>query len=130
MPEGRCRRPHRQHEPIYLFSKIEQHSFRTVPPVSSIWEFGNEKITGEKHFSRFPEELPLRAIDAYGKNGEDIIVLDPFSGSGTTGIAAIKLGCSYIGFEIDPVQVRASNNRLAEIQVPLLNFPLAVASQR
>ena len=115
MPEGRCRRPHRQHEPIYLLSKSEQHQFRTKPPVKSVWEFSNEKIDGKKHYSRFPIKLPFNCIDAYGKIGKDIIVLDPFSGSGTTGLAAMKLGCSYIGFEIDHDQVTASNERL-EIQ--------------
>jgi DNA modification methylase len=51
------------------------------------------------------------------------VVLDPFSGSGTTGIAALKLGCSYIGFEIDPQQVQASNERLRRVfeeDAPLL----------
>lgn len=113
MPEGRCRRPHRYHEPIYLLAKSERHNFRVAPPVKSVWEFANEKIDGLKHFSRFPEELPFRCIDAYGLAGEEVVVLDPFSGSGTTGIAALRLGCSYIGFEIEPQQVAASNERLA-----------------
>ncbi len=114
MPEGRCRRPHRGHEPIYLLAKEERHTFRTRPPVKSVWEFSNEKIDGPVHYSRFPEELPTRCIDVYGARGSEIIVLDPFSGSGTTGMAARKLGCSYIGFEIDPEQVAASNGRLGE----------------
>lgn len=125
MPEGRCRRPHRQHESIYLFAKQEDHSFRVAPPVGSVWEFGNEKIEGLAHFSRFPEELPWRCIDAYGKRGEGVVILDPFSGSGTTGVAACKLGCSYIGFEIDSEQVRASNLRLGRVlneDVPLLKY--------
>lgn len=116
MPEGRCRRPHRGHESIYLFARDERHAFRTSPPVKSVWEFGNEKIEGLAHFSRFPLELPRRCIDALGRNGEDVVVLDPFSGSGTTGLAALSLGCSYLGFEIDPEQVEASNQRLEEAE--------------
>jgi len=116
MPEGKCRRPHRHHESIYLLTKEEQHQFRTSPPVKTVWEFANEKIDGVKHFSRFPEELPFRCIDAYGKFGEEVVVLDPFNGSGTTGIAALKLGCSYIGFEIDPIHVDASNQRLEAVK--------------
>jgi DNA modification methylase len=112
MPEGRCRRPHRHHEPIYLLAKSEGHRFRTTPPVKTVWEFSNDKIDGPAHYSRFPEELPLRCIDAYGLAGPDVVVLDPFSGSGTAGIAALKLGCSYLGFEIDAEQVAASNRRL------------------
>lgn len=112
MPEGRCRRPHRQHEAIYLFAKNESHSFRVSPPVASVWEFGTERNDGLAHFSRFPEELPRRCIEAYGKTGKDVVVFDPFSGSGTTGVAALKLGCSYVGFEVDPEQVAASNRRI------------------
>jgi DNA modification methylase len=117
MPEGRCRRPHRYHESVYLLAKSEQHNFRVSPPVKSVWEFANEKIGGVKHFSRFPEELPSRCIDAYGLSGEQVVVLDPFSGSGTTGIAAIRMGCSYVGFEIDSEHVVASNQRLVELEV-------------
>ncbi|WP_175486460.1 DNA methyltransferase [Geodermatophilus poikilotrophus] len=112
MPEGRCRRPHRQHESIYLFARDERHSFRTSPPVGSVWEFPNEKIDGLAHYSRFPLELPKRCLEAYGTTGEDVIAFDPFSGSGTTGVAARRLGMSYVGFEIDGDQVDASNKRL------------------
>jgi DNA modification methylase len=112
MPEGRCRRPHRQHEAIYLLSRTESHFFRASPPVGSVWDFGTEKIDGLRHFSRFPEQLPRRCIDAYGAVGRDVVVLDPFSGSGTTGVAAIGAGCSFVGFEIDGNQVDAANGRL------------------
>lgn len=131
MPEGRCRRPHRQHEPIFLLARDEGHAFRVTPPVGSVWEFPSEKIDGPAHFSRFPEELPRRCIDAYGQVRPQTVVLDPFSGSGTTGIAALKLGCSYIGFEIDPVQVEASNerlHRLLQADVPLLRTSGMLAS--
>ena len=116
MPEGRCRRPHRSHESIYLFARNERHAFRTSPPVKSVWEFGNEKISGEAHYSRFPSELPRLCIEAYGKSGPEVLVLDPFSGSGTTGLVALEMGCRYIGFEIDPVQVDASNRRIQEVK--------------
>lgn len=112
MPEGRCRRPHRQHESIYLLAKSERHAFRTAPPVGSVWEFPNEKIDGKAHYSRFPLQLPLRCIDAYGQRGSDVVVLDPFSGSGTTGMAAIDRGCTYVGFEIEPEHAAESNARL------------------
>ncbi len=131
MPEGRCRRPHRQHEPIFLMARDDNHWFRVSPPVGSVWEFGNEKINGTAHYSRFPEELPRRCIEAYGSVGSDIVVFDPYSGSGTTGLTALKLGCSYIGFEIDPVQVEASNERLESLEfedIPLLRKNGGLAS--
>ena len=113
MPEGRCRRPHRQHEGVYLLARREEHGFATRPPVKSVWEIANEKIDGIAHFSRFPEELARRAILAYGEASRDVVVLDPFAGSGTTGVAARRLGCSFVGFEIDPPQVAAANARIA-----------------
>ncbi len=113
MPEGRCRRPHRQHEGVYLLARREDHAFRSSPPVKSVWELGNDKVGGPAHHSRFPEELPARCIDAYGLAGPSVVVLDPFAGSGTTGVAARRLGCSFVGFEIDPAQVAAANTRLA-----------------
>jgi DNA modification methylase len=121
MPEGRCRRPHRAHESIYLFATSEKHAFLTDPPVKSVWEFSNERMAGPAHYSRFPLELPRRCVSALGRRGKDVLVLDPFSGSGTTGLAALSLGCSYVGFEIDPEQVAAANKRLAAAEEsPLL----------
>jgi DNA modification methylase len=113
LPEGRCRRPHRAHESVFLFARSEKHAFLTDPPVKSVWEFSNERMTGPAHYSRFPLELPRRCVTALGRSGADVVVLDPFSGSGTSGLAALSLGCSYVGFEIDPEQVAASNARLA-----------------
>jgi DNA modification methylase len=113
MPEGRCRRPHRQHEGVYLLAPREDHAFRTSPPVKSVWEIGGEKVSGPAHFSRFPVELPARCIEAYGAAGPGVVVLDPFAGSGTTGVAALRLGCSFVGFEIDPARAAAANARLA-----------------
>jgi len=115
MPEGKCRRPHRAHESIYLFAKTEEHQFQITPPVRSVWEFPNEPLNGVRHFSRFPSELPRRCIQAYGRTGESIVVLDPFSGAGTTGLATLELGCAYLGFEIDPELVDTSNRSLAKV---------------
>lgn len=112
MPEGRCRRPHRKHESIFLLARHERHAFRSVPPVPSIWRFANETIDGLQHRSRFPVELPQRCIEAFGRHGRDVVVVDPFSGSGSTGLAALRLGCTYIGFEIDETQVQESKRRL------------------
>ena len=113
MPEGRARRPHRHHESIYLFARDERHRFRTRPPVPSVWEFGSDQAPRVRHFSRFPVELPKRCIHAYGALKPEVVVLDPFAGSGTTGVAAIQLGVSFLGFEIDPQHVAAANERLS-----------------
>ena len=47
------------------------------------------------------------------------IVLDPFSGAGTTGLVAEKLGRDYIGIELNPEYVRMSNRRINAVKLPL-----------
>ena len=112
MPEGRCRRPHRGHEPVYLLAKNEQHRFRVSPPVPSVWVAGSDTVSGTPHYARFPEHIPAMGIAAYGAKGRHVIVCDPFAGSGTTGLAAAKAECSFVGFEIDESHVNAANARL------------------
>lgn len=116
MPEGRCRRPHRKHEPVFLLAKSERHAFRSSPPVPSVWQFSNESIPGLQHRSRFPRELPKRCIEAYGQLSKETLVFDPFAGSGSTGMAALQLGCSFLGMEIDAAQAAAASARLAGMQ--------------
>jgi len=109
MPEGRCRRPHRKHESIYLLSKTEQHSFTTHPPVPSIWDL-KAGTNQTQHTSTFTDELPMMCIQASGMDKG--IVLDPFMGSGTTGLAAKRLGFDFLGFELNETNARVANERI------------------
>lgn len=64
------------------------------------------------HFATFPIDLPLRCIKAGCKpNG---VVLDPFSGSGTTGAAARQLGRKYIGIDLNPEYHGLARERFAQ----------------
>jgi site-specific DNA-methyltransferase (cytosine-N4-specific) len=53
----------------------------------------------EAHFAASPIEIPRKAIAAGCKPAG--VVLDPFSGSGTTGLAAAELACRYIGIDLN-----------------------------
>jgi len=64
------------------------------------------------HGCQMPEALLMRIILASSRPGE--IVLDPFVGSGTTAVAAKRLGRRYIGIDISPAYVRHARQRLAE----------------
>lgn len=99
LPEGRCRRPHRQHEGIYILAKNERHAFRVKPPVPSLWRLVQTPNT-TAHCSPFPLDLPVQAIRAAGVKGRGLI-LDPFMGSGTTARAAQRLGHDFLGFELN-----------------------------
>lgn len=64
---------------------------------SSHWSFPGVRQSG--HLAMFPEELPRRLIKMFSFAGET--VLDPFAGSGTTSLAAMRLGRNSIGYEIN-----------------------------
>jgi len=108
LPEGRCRRPHRRHESIYLIAKDERHSFRTTPPVGSVWKLVQTPNLSP-HCSTFPLDLPIKCIEASAVAGKGL-VFDPFMGSGTTGRAALALGHEFLGFEIDPHNAELANS--------------------
>jgi site-specific DNA-methyltransferase (cytosine-N4-specific) len=66
----------------------------------------------EAHFAVFPLELPIRCIGAGCRPGG--AVLDPFSGSGTTGAAARHLGRRYIGIDLNPTYHDLAVQRFAQ----------------
>jgi len=57
----------------------------------------NQYTSQSKHPAVFPVELPTFFIKAFSDEGD--VVLDPFMGSGTTAIASLRSGRSFIGFE-------------------------------
>jgi site-specific DNA-methyltransferase (adenine-specific)/modification methylase len=77
---------------------------------------GNEriKINGQKaHSTQKPEELLYRII--LSTSNPDDIVLDPFSGSGTTAAVAKRLGRKFIAFEKEDFYIKVANERLEKI---------------
>ncbi len=76
---------------------------------SGHWNFAGEK-QGDGHIAMFPLELPRRLIKMFSFAGET--VLDPFAGSGTTIKAAMDLGRSGVGYEINPEFAPAIRKRL------------------
>jgi DNA modification methylase len=78
---------------------------------SSHWTFGGARQN--EHLAVFPEELPHRLIKMFSFVGETVI--DPFCGSGTTLVAAKKLGRNSIGYEINPEYAEICRNRLKDL---------------
>lgn len=64
-----------------------------------VWSLSTRPLR-EAHFAAFPVDIPLRCIAA-GCPPEGI-VLDPFSGAATTGLAARQLGRAYVGIDLNP----------------------------
>lgn len=81
---------------------------------------GAKSTNGEKqHVTQKPWELIARAIEDSTEPGD--VVLDTFMGSGTTAVACIKTGRSYIGFELDEQYHAIAQQRIAEAVDELLN---------
>jgi len=66
------------------------------------------------HFAVYPEEICVKPILSSCPRNEGI-VLDPMCGSGTTLVVAKKLGCKYVGIEINPKYVDIATQRLLRI---------------
>ena len=84
----------------------------------SVWTV-NTKPSGEKHFATFPAKLIEPCILAGSSKYDDIkkhsIVLDPFSGIGTTTQLAKKLNRKYIGIELNPKYAKRQEQLLDEV---------------
>lgn len=76
-----------------------------------LWSI-NTRPNPDAHFATFPIDLPVRAIAAGCKPGGT--VLDPFSGSGTTGTAARLLGRRYLGIDLSPAYHDLAIRRYAQ----------------
>jgi len=111
------------HEYILIFSKdtysknknqekkdtIQRDEF--IEWTRSIWTFPAVNAKKIGHPAPFPLELPHRLINLYSY--EEDVILDPFSGSGTTAIAAIQNNRNYICYDINPEYINLSKKRIS-----------------
>lgn len=110
------------HEYILIFSKdrfdrpvkgtstISRDEFMAA--TTSVWHIPPESARRVGHPAPFPVALVERLIHLYTFDGD--VVLDPFMGSGSTAVAAIRTGRHYVGYEIDPNYVAVCNDRICE----------------
>ncbi|MCC7076908.1 MAG: site-specific DNA-methyltransferase [Acidimicrobiia bacterium] len=85
---------------------------------TDVWEIPPESARRVNHPAPFPVELPQRLIDLYTYRHD--LVLDPFMGSGSTAVAAVRTERYFVGFDTDPeyrkiadTRVQAERDRLA-----------------
>lgn len=79
------------------------------------------ECSNRNHSAAFPESLPTWFIELFTQP-EDV-VLDPFIGSGTTAVAAKRLGRNYVGIDINERYCRMTEERLRQSQALLLESP-------
>jgi DNA modification methylase len=109
------------HEYILVFSKAsfsrkKENRINTIEKddflewTKSIWKFPTVSARNVGHPAPFPEELPRRLIQLYSFKSD--VVLDPFCGSGTTCLAALKSERRYIGYDIKQEYVNLALERI------------------
>jgi DNA modification methylase len=94
---------HRASNPV----KIDEPGWRNR---RSVWTIPSAPYRGA-HFATFPEKLIEPMVLAGCPKGGT--VLDPFFGSGTVGVVAKRLGCEFIGIELNPKYVEMARARIA-----------------
>lgn len=97
----------------YGGKKASLHPFG--PLISDVWT-DIHRVKHNKYRDVHPCQLPIHLMERVilMSTDEGDTVLDPFSGTGTTAIAAKRLGRKYIGFELDPLYKDVSENKLAQ----------------
>lgn len=93
-----------------------------------VWRIPAEHARRVGHPAPFPVELPRRLIELYTYRGD--LVLDPFLGSGSTAVAAVRTGRRFAGYDIDPHYVALAARRVeAEMAAQAGAIDTAVSRQ-
>lgn len=99
-----------------------------VDATTDLWFIPAESATRVGHPAPFPVELPKRLIELY--TYRDDLVLDPFMGSGTTAIAALRTQRNYVGFDTDQayvanaeLRIKVERAHLIENKLPIVVVP-------
>lgn len=115
-PESVKDRPTRAHEYIFLFSKSEHYTYNIDAirgpngrNLRSVWDI-HTKPYPEAHFATFPSTLVEPCVKLGSSSGD--LVLDPFIGSGTTGVTAMQLDRRFLGIELNPDYLKIAERRM------------------
>jgi DNA modification methylase len=81
---------------------------------TDLWEMPPESATRVNHPAPFPVELPQRLIELY--TYENDVILDPFMGSGTSAVAAVRTDRHFIGYDTDADYVKRAKKRVKDEQ--------------
>lgn len=104
--------PAPQHDIIWFATK-GKYRFPGGRPKSVL---RHQRLAGVNltHPNEKPEDLMTDLVLSYTSPGQ--IVLDPFCGSGTTGVAAVRNGRAFIGVELDPAYCEIAKQRIMEAE--------------
>lgn len=121
IPESVKDRPTRSHEYVFLLTKSKQYYYdseaikeptkdgKKLRNKRDVWSINTEKFSGAK-VPVFPRELVRNCVRAGSKPGD--LILDPFLGSGTTGVVALNEKRSFVGIELDSKGAKLAEKRI------------------
>ncbi|RJQ75942.1 DNA-methyltransferase [Amycolatopsis panacis] len=115
-PESVRDRLAQRHETVFLLTRSPEHWFAPESDLGEAWPDVWRVPTGRSgtgHPAAGTVEIARRCVRLGCPRGG--VVLDPFCGSGTTGIAALERGCSFVGVDLDPACAGLARRRLAEV---------------
>ncbi|MDW8119030.1 MAG: DNA methyltransferase, partial [Chloroflexota bacterium] len=92
-----------------------------IPLASTVIDVKPRHRWDEEHPARFIPQVPEKFIKLFSHKGE--CVLDPFCGSGTTNVVALKLGRSSIGIDVNPKSTALAMQRLAQAATDMFVEP-------
>lgn len=130
-PESVKDRPTRSHEYVFLLTKSERYAYnweamkeptadgKSTRARRTVWSINTQPYSGA-HFAVFPPELVRLCIMGGSKPGD--IVLDPFLGSGTTGMVALEQGRGFVGIELKPEYAELARERISNVNLRMA-FP-------
>lgn len=130
MPESVKDRPTRAHEYLFLLTKSESYQYdhaAILEPTPdgklrnkrSVWNVSTQPTEGV-HFATYPPALIAPCVLASTRPGD--FILDPFFGSGTTGVVAEQNHRKYIGIELHPEYIALAQKRLRGSQQRIMHF--------
>lgn len=127
MPESVKNRPTNATEEVFMFAKSSKYFYdpngvreESGANLRNYWILGPDS-SRNGHPATFPRELARRCILLGSREGDTI--LDPFGGSGTTGLAANELNRKSILIELNPTYVQMSEESATAIQPQLKILP-------
>lgn len=98
------------HELLFILNKNPDLKLNNEQCLTDVWKMKKVPRKESGHPATFHIDLPARCILASTQEGD--IVLDPYSGTGTTCMSAKELGRKFIGFEIGELYCRKSIERI------------------
>ncbi len=100
----------------HVFNYDEMRTINFGKQMKTVWTMSAPN-GDEKEFGKHPTQKPIKLLERIilASTNIDDLIFDPFSGSSTTGVAAINLGRKFVGTELESEYIEISINRFSQV---------------